>query len=269
MSEPISQAKISLTINSSGIATILIDNADKGNAFDDTIISQLTDAFNEVENQSNVRALILTSAGKHFCTGADLNWMRRMVNYTLDENLVDARLLAKMFSTLNNLPFPTIARIQGACYGGAVGLASCCDMVVAAREASFCLSEVKIGLIPATIAPYVIAAIGERAARRYFNTAEVIPAQDAERIGLVSHLCQQNALDATVNTIVNQLLNNSPAAIRQSKELIQKVVSSTIDEALIEDTSRRIANIRVSAEGQEGLSAFLEKRPAKYKKISE
>ena len=258
------QAAIKLTIDDNGVATVLMDNAAKGNAFDDTIISQLTQAFNEVEKQNSVRVMILASTGKHFCTGADLNWMRKMINYSLEENLVDARRLAKLFSTLNNLPIPTIARIQGACYGGAVGLASCCDMVVATPEASFCLSEVKIGLIPATIAPYVIAAIGERAARRYFNTAEVIPAENAERIGLVSHLAEQDALDATIGNIVKQLLNNSPAALRQSKALIEKVTSSTIDDALIEDTSQRIANIRVSEEGQEGLSAFIEKRSASY-----
>ena len=255
---------VTTNIDSRGIATVTLNNPDKHNAFDDHMIAELTLAFSSVANNNNVRAMLLTSNGKSFSAGADLNWMKRMANYSYDENLLDARALAEMLKTLNFMPKPTIARVQGATYGGAVGLVSCCDMAVASEHANFCLSEVKIGLVPATISPYVIAAIGQRAARRYFNTAEVFNAITAEKLGLVSVVTQAKNIDQKVNDLIKSLLGNSPAAITASKQLIFSVDSKPIDDELIESSCKIIAEIRVSTQGQEGLAAFLEKRPAAY-----
>lgn len=247
-------------IDQRGVATVTMNNPDKHNAFDDDIIHQLTEAFNSVANNEQVKIVVLASHGKSFSAGADLSWMKRMAGYSVEENLRDSRALAEMLRVLNFLPKPTIARVQGAAFGGAVGLVSCCDMAVAAPRASFCLSEVKIGLLPATIGPYVAAAIGQRASRRYFITAERFSAQTAEQLGLVSHCVEEQALDSTIEDLINQLLLNSPAAVKAAKQLAFDVSDRIIDSTLIEQTCQRIADIRVSSEGQEGLSAFLEKR---------
>jgi len=204
--------------------------------------------------------MVLGSEGKSFSAGADLGWMKRMANYSYDENLQDAQALALMLKTLNELPQPSIARVQGAAFGGAVGLVSCCDMAVAATAATFSLSEVKIGLVPATIGPYVIAAIGERAARRYFTTAERFNAQTAKHIGLLSEVIDAEHLDDQVNLLVNALLANGPEAILAAKQLVSDISGQTIDQNLIDHTCEVIAGIRVSEQGQEGLNAFLEKR---------
>ncbi len=251
-------------VDDRGVATITMNNPDKHNAFDDTIIAELTRAFHAVANDDQVRLVMLASAGKNFSAGADLNWMKRMASYSRDENYRDSEALAEMLRSLNFMPKPTIARVQGAAFGGAVGLVSCCDMAVGTPRASFCLSEVKIGLMPATISPYVVAAIGQRASRRYFTTAERFSADTALQLGLLSQVVEAEQLDASIEALVTQLLGNSPAAITAAKQLVFDVADQNIDAALIEETCRRIADIRVSPEGQEGLGAFLEKRPAAW-----
>ena len=256
-----SEQFVSTVIDERGVATVTLDNPEKHNAFDDTIIRQLTEAFTAVDADSGVRVMVLASNGKSFSAGGDLGWMKRMARYTHEENLADSQALAEMLRSLNFMSKPTIARVQGAAFGGAVGLVSCCDMAVASTAAKFSLSEVKIGLIPATISPYVVAAIGNRAARRYFNTAERFSAERARELGLVSELvADESELDEAVEAMVQALLGNSPAAVAASKSLIFDVADRVIDEDLIEMTCQRIADIRASAEGQEGLSAFLEKR---------
>ncbi|HEY7776807.1 MAG TPA: enoyl-CoA hydratase/isomerase family protein [Kineobactrum sp.] len=226
----------------------------------DTIIAELRRVFDELAERDDVRVVVLASNGKNFSAGADLDYMKRMAGYDYGHNLRDAEVLAGMLKALFELPQPTIARVQGAAFGGAVGLVSCCDMAVATRGASFSLSEVKIGLIPATISPYVIRAIGERAARRYFLTGERFDARQALQIGLVSEVADEEALDSDVNALVDALLANGPKAVRAAKDLIRGVAGQELSGALIEDTCARIAHIRVSHEGQEGLAAFLEKR---------
>ena len=251
---------VSTVIDERGVATVTLDNPEKHNAFDDIIIAQLTAAFAEVEANVDARVMVLASNGRNFSAGGDLNWMKRMAAYSHEENLQDSRALADMLRTLNFMTRPTIARIQGVAFGGAVGLVSCCDMAVASSKAMFCLSEVKIGLMPATISPYVVAAIGARAARRYFTTAERFSAQQAQTMGLVSEMVDDGELDAAVAALVDAILVNSPAAVAASKQLIFDVADRTLDTELVEMTCQRIADIRASTEGQEGLSAFLEKR---------
>ncbi len=255
---------ILVTIDDRGVATVTMNRPDKHNAFDDGVIAELTAAFQQLANNNAVRVMILAAEGKSFSAGADLGWMQRMATYSYEENLRDANALATMLKTLNDLPFPTIARVQGAAFGGAVGLVSCCDMAVAAPRASFSLSEVKIGLIPATISPYVMAAIGQRACRRYFTTAERFGAEKALQLGLLSELVEAEVLDDKINELIETLLANSPAAIKAAKQLILDVDNREVTDELIGDTSERIARIRVSEEGQEGLTAFLEKRPASW-----
>lgn len=256
-----SEQFVSTVIDERGVATVTLDNPQKHNAFDDAIISQLTQAFVQVDENPAVRAMVLASNGRNFSAGGDLNWMKRMATYTHEENLRDSRALAGMLRALNFMAKPTIARVQGAAFGGAVGLVSCCDMAVASETAMFSLSEVKIGLMPATISPYVVAAIGARAARRYFTTAERFSAARAQELGLVSELvAEDDALDSAVEALLGAILGNSPAAVAASKALVYEVADRPVDEALIEMTCQRIADIRASAEGQEGLSAFLEKR---------
>ncbi|MCB1680194.1 MAG: enoyl-CoA hydratase/isomerase family protein [Halioglobus sp.] len=247
-------------ITPQGVATVTLDRPEKHNAFDDVVIAQLREAFGALARNDAVRAVVLASAGRNFSAGADLGWMQRMARYDHAHNLADARALAGMLQALYELPQPTLARVQGAAFGGAVGLVSCCDMAVASVDASFALSEVRLGLVPATISPYVIRAIGERAARRYFTTAERFGAQQALRLGLVSEVVETAQLDAAVKQLVDALLDNGPVAVRAAKQLVAEVAGRSIDAALIEHTCERIAALRVSPEGQEGLGAFLEKR---------
>ena len=249
-----------LEVNEQGIATVTLNNPEKHNAFDDGIIKQLTDIFNDISKRDDISVMILASNGKSFSAGADLGWMKRMAGYSYEDNLKDANALATMLKVLNFLPQTTIAKVQGAAFGGAVGLASCCDIVIASTKASFCLSEVKIGLIPATISPYVVDAIGLKASRRYFQTAERFFADKAQQIGLVDEVVAPDALTDEVNAMVATLLANGNQARRQAKKLSQDVAFQSIDDTLLKDTSERIAAIRVSTEGQEGLTAFFEKR---------
>lgn len=249
-----------LEVDEQGIATVTLNNPEKHNAFDDGIIKQLTDIFNDISNRDDVSIMILASNGKSFSAGADLGWMKRMASYSYEDNLKDANALAQMLKALNFMPQTTIAKIQGAAFGGAVGLASCCDIVIASTKASFCLSEVKLGLIPATISPYVVDAIGLKASRRYFQTAERFFSDKAQLLGLVDEVVAPELLTDEVNTMVAKLLANGSQARRQAKKLSQDVAFQTIDDNLLKDTSERIAAIRVSTEGQEGLTAFFEKR---------
>ena len=253
-------------IDDLGVARITLNNPDKHNAFDDQIIGQLTEAFVAIASNSDVRVMVLGSEGKSFSAGADLEWMKRMASYSYEENLRDASALALMLKTLNQMPQPTIARVQGAAFGGAVGLVSCCDMAVAATNASFSLSEVKIGLVPATISPYVIAAIGERWARRYFLTAERFDAQRAMQIGLVNEAVNAEQLDQQINSLIEALLVNGPEAVMAAKQLVFDVSGKPIDQNLIDHSCEVIAAIRVSEQGQEGLNAFLEKRKPHWTK---
>lgn len=251
---------IKYEVDAAGVATLTLNRPEVHNAFDDNTVASLSDAFLEVGQDQNVRALILASTGKSFCSGGDLNWMRRMASYDYDENLRDSSLLAEMLRRLNTMPKLTIARVQGAAFGGGVGLVSCCDIAVAAPEASFCLSEVKVGMIPATISPYVINAIGERASRRYFATAELITAEKAYELGLVSELVSGEQLDCAIEKILKGLLRNGPRGVGEAKRLVLDYANKEITPALIADSGRRITDIRNSEEGREGLTAFLEKR---------
>jgi methylglutaconyl-CoA hydratase len=248
-----------------GVATVRLNRADKHNAFDDSVIAELDASFERIAEDPAVKVMVLASEGRSFSAGADLGWMQRMASYSHEENVADARALAEMLRKLNNLPQPTIARVQGAAYGGAVGLVSCCDLAIGSQQAKFCLSEVKIGLIPATISPYVIAAMGQRAARRYFVTAEVITAQAALELGLLSEVVEPAQLDQSIDAFIETLLANGPQAVRDGKRLVLDYADQPIDAGLIEDSCRRIADIRVSEEGQQGLAAFLEKRSAPWR----
>jgi len=246
------------------IAYVTLNRPDKHNAFDDGMIAELTKCFEAVANQTSIRAMVLRAKGKSFSAGADLRWMQRMADYSREENQRDAMGLATMLQTLNELPKPTIAMVQGAAFGGAVGLVACCDMAVASDVSKFCLSEVKIGLIPATISPYVVEAIGARVSRRYFQTAEAFSAEQAYRLGLVSELVKPEELESQVQILLNHLLKNGPQAVAKAKSLVSIVKDKSIDSELMQQTSQLIADIRVSQEGQGGLHAFINKHPAPW-----
>lgn len=253
-----------VSVDESGIATLTMARPEIHNAFDDKVIAELRRILSELAARDDLRLLVLAAEGKSFSAGADASWMRRMAGYSHQENRHDARELAGLMKQLDRFPAPTLARVQGAAFGGGVGLVACCDFSIASERASFCLSEVKIGLIPATISPYVIAAIGARAARRYAISAERFSAAEAQQLGLVTQCVTDEQLDASVSAFCQNLLNNSPAAMAAAKTLIRDYQSRDIDDELIEDSCTRIADIRVSPEGQEGLSAFLDKRQASW-----
>jgi len=242
------------------IARIKLTRPEVRNAFNDEVIQQLKTAFESVGANSDVRAVVLAAEGPAFCAGADLNWMRRMADYTRDENIADAGQLAAMLKAIYECPKPTIAAVQGDVFAGGMGLVAACDMAVSVRAATYCLSEVKLGLIPATISPYVIRAMGARAAHRYFLTAERFSAEEAHRIGFVHELVDADALEAKVNELAQALVSASPAAVRACKKLVQDVALREIDAALIEATVEGIADIRASEEGREGVASFLQKR---------
>ena len=243
-----------------GIGIVALNRPDVHNAFNEVLIAELTAAAQAFGEDPEVRVVILTGNGPSFCAGADLNWMRKMAGYSRDENLEDAAGLAEMLRVLNELPKPTVARVHGNVFGGGVGLVACCDFAVAAVESTFSLSESKLGLIPATISPYVVEAIGARQARRYFLTAERFEAAEAYRLGLVHDIVPIAQLDDRVNEVLGPLLIAGPAAQRECKELIRAVANKPIDSAVIADTVQRIATVRASPEGQEGVGAFLGKR---------
>lgn len=250
-----------IDIDSAGVARLTMNRPEIHNAFDDALIAQLTADLEALGANRTVRVVVLQAEGRSFSAGADLNWMRRMADYSEAENLHDANELSRLLNTLNRLPKPTIARVQGAAFGGGVGLVACCDMAVASERASFCLSEVKLGLIPATIGPFVVDAIGNRNARRYFVTAERFSAAEAQRIGLVHEVtADEEALDAKLDELLTALKAGGPMAQYEAKELVFAVDKGPIDDAMRGDTAERIARIRASQEGREGLNAFLGKR---------
>jgi methylglutaconyl-CoA hydratase len=249
-----------MTDLSSSIATITLDQPEVHNAFDDQMLQELLETIQQLQQNTSIRAVVLQAKGPSFSAGADLRWMKRMKDYNLQQNLADAKILAEVMYSLYTLNKPTLAVVQGATIGGGVGLVACCDMAIASTDAYFCLSETKIGLIPAVISPYVINAIGERAARRYYLTAEKIDTPTAQRLSLIHEYTTPADLPTLRDSFLHSILQNSPAALCKAKELIQRTSRGVIDEHMIQDTLEYIAAIRTSEEGQEGLSAFLEKR---------
>lgn len=255
-----SQHYTEISIDSRGVANLILNRPEVHNAFDDQMIAELIRVLDQLAADDKVKVLTLSARGKNFSAGADLNWMRSMAQKNYQQNLDDANELAALMHKLDNFPKPTIALVQGAAFGGAVGLVACCDMALAEQGASFCLSEVKIGLIPAVISPYVMRALGERQCRRYFLTAERFNADNALTLGLLHQVVAAGELGSQAEMLINSLLQNSPAAVTSAKQLIQHIYQRPINAELIADTTAAIASIRVSAEGQEGLTAFLEKR---------
>jgi methylglutaconyl-CoA hydratase len=246
------------------VAEVWLNRPDVRNAFNDSVIAELTEAFQALSKDNDLRAIVLSAHGKAFCAGADLNWMRAMSGYSWAENFADAQKLADMLWTLDQCPVPIVGRVQGDCYAGGMGLASVCDVLIASDNVTFCLSEARLGLLPGTISPYVVRAMGAQAAKRYMVTAERFSAAQAHAMGMVHELCTTETLDAKVADIVNTLCGNGPQALRACKRLVQDVSNKTIDEALRTETARRIADIRASDEGKEGLQSFLQKRPAQW-----
>jgi methylglutaconyl-CoA hydratase len=246
--------------NASGIALVWLNRPDVRNAFNETMIAELTDAFRAVDGDPGMRAMVLAGHGPAFCAGADLNWMKQMSGFSFEQNHADALGLARMLHALYTMKKPTVARVHGPAFAGGMGLVAACDIAVAAHSAEFCLSEAKLGLTPATISPYVIAAMGVRAAYRYMLTAERFTAAEAYRIGFVQEIVVDEELDATVNAILGHLVSGGPAAHTAIKELIRAVAGRAIDEDVIGDTATRIATARASDEGKEGIRSFLEKR---------
>jgi methylglutaconyl-CoA hydratase len=245
-------------------AWIWMNRPDIHKAFDETLIAELTAAFTALDADNAVRAIVLAGEGKSFSAGADLNWMKRQGAAPLEQNLADARKLATLFSTISACRTPTLARVHGAALGGGMGLASACDICVASTKAQFATSEVRLGLIPAAIGPYVLRAIGERQAYRYFQTAERITAERACAIGLAHEVASPEELDARVQQVVDALLLGGPVAQAAATELIRAIANRPIDDSVIEDTARRIATLRSATEAAEGLDAFLAKRPAAW-----
>lgn len=253
-------SSLTVDVDGRGVATVTLDRPALHNAFDDALIAALTEALRSLGRDEAVRVVVLAARGKSFSAGADLDWMRRTAGYSREENLRDAEALAALMRTLDGLPRPTVAVVQGPAYGGGVGLVACCDVAVASTAATFCLSEVRLGLAPAVISPYVVAAIGPRAARRYALTAERFDAAEARRLGLVHEAVAPEALEAAAGRIVAALLAGGPRAVAAAKSLLARVARAPLDDGLVAETAERIAALRASEEGREGLSAFLEKR---------
>ena len=247
-----------------GCAIVILNRPEIRNAFDDSLIANLAKTLKKLDADDSVRAVVLMGAGSAFCAGADLNWMKRMANYTLEQNLKDTRALAAMLKTLDRMSKPTIARVHGPAFAGGVGLVAACDIAVGTMDAEFALTESKLGLSPATISPYVVRAMGASAARRYFVTAERFTASQAQAMGLVHEVCAPDALDASVEAMLETVVQNGPAAVRLCKQLVRDVEARPIDADLRAETARRIADIRASAEGKEGLQSFLNKRPPNW-----
>ncbi|WP_227368496.1 enoyl-CoA hydratase-related protein [Halomonas sp. M20] len=259
-----------LDIDERGIAWLTLDRPEVHNAFDDALIRELNDhldRLHEAAERDEVRTVVLGSEGKHFSAGADLNWMKRMVDYSFEDNLSDSRELSRLMHRLDTLPCPTLCRVQGAAYGGAVGLAACCDIVVASEAARFCLSEVRIGLSPAVISPYVQRAIGERQLRRYALTAEVIDVSTAQMLGLVHEVTAKDDLGERIESLIDTLLATSPQASRATKALLAEVARERDSDTTRERCCQVISELRVSREGQEGLAAFFDKRSPRWKPV--
>ncbi len=253
---------VQLEERSPGVWELILNRPERHNAFDEVLIAAMSERLEQAARQPGLRVLVLRGTGKHFSAGADLNWMQRAAKYDETQNLTDARQLAQLLRQLDQFPHPTLALVQGAAYGGALGLITCCDLVAAAADSRFCLSEVRLGLIPATISPYVLRALGPRQARRYMLTAEIIDAAAAERLGLVHLLAAPDQrLDEAAAPFIQAIIRNGPHALAAAKQLIRDFTGQTIDEALIDSSARRLARLRVGIEAREGLDAFLNKRP--------
>jgi methylglutaconyl-CoA hydratase len=242
------------------VATVTLNRPEVRNAFNEVMIAEITEVFGALGSRDDVRVVVLAAKGAAFCAGADLNWMKKMATFSDDENRADAKRLAQMLAAIYRCPKPVVARVSGDVYAGGMGLIAASDIVVSVDTARFCLSEARLGLIPATIAPYVIRALGERASRRYFTTAEQFDSATALRLGLVHEAVSVDALDATVQQLTQTLCANGPSAVRESKRLVQDVALRGLDDALLDDTAQRIARVRASVEGREGVASFLEKR---------
>jgi methylglutaconyl-CoA hydratase len=255
-----SQVYTQVSIDTRGVATLTLNRPEVHNAFDDAMIAELITVLNSLARNDEVRVMVLSANGKNFSAGADINWMRSMAQQDYQQNLADADQLADLMYQLDNFPKPTLALIKGAAFGGALGLVACCDIAIAETKASFCLSEVRIGLIPAVISPYVMRAIGERQSRRYFLTAERFSATVALELGLLHQVSHEGELDICAQNVITGLLQNSPQAMGAAKALIHNIYNRKISNNVIAHTTQAIAEIRVSDEGQEGLTAFLEKR---------
>lgn len=247
-----------------GVAVLWLNRPEVRNAFDETLIAELTRALKALDADDSVRAVVIAGQGKAFCAGADLNWMKRMAASDRKANQDDALGLASMLHTLYTLSKPTVARVHGAAYAGGLGLIACCDIAVAALDTDFCVSEVKLGLAPATISPYLVRAIGERQARRFFLSAEVFTAADAYRIGLVHEIAPLQELDAAVNQILGHLVKGGPKAQAATKDLIRTVSGAPITRELLEETAQRIAGLRASDEGRAGLQSFFDRALAPW-----
>ena len=246
---------------SAHVAEVWLNRPEVRNAFNEELIAALTQTFVALSAEPGLRVIVLGARGKAFCAGADLNWMRAMADYSWEQNRADAQKLADMLWAMDQCPVPVVGRVQGDCYAGGMGLAAICDVLVASDNATFCLSEARLGLLPATISPYVIRALGQQSSRRYMVTAERFSAAEAQRHGLVHRLCAPEQLDSEVAALVATLVANGPLATRACKLLVRDVSAATMSEALRADTARRIADIRASDEGKEGLQSFLQKRP--------
>ena len=242
------------------VAKVFLNRPEVRNAFNDGVITELAKTFTRLGQDPGVRVIVLGGHGKAFCAGADLNWMKSMAGYGWEDNRADATRLAEMLWAIYSCPLPVVGRLHGDCYAGGMGLAACCDVLVAAEGMHFCLSEARLGLLPATISPYVMRAMGEQAARRYFITAERFSAAQARDMGFVHELVAPDALDAKVDEIVALLVANGPAAVKACKRLVQDFAGREITQDLRAETARRIADIRASDEGREGVQAFLNKR---------
>ncbi len=258
------EGNVLVTVDGKGVATITLNRPEVHNAFDDEAIERLTRELRMLGDDEDVRVVILTGRGPTFCAGADLNWMKRTAEFSESENLQDASAMAEMLLVLDTLAKPTIALVQGPAYAGGVGLICACDIAIGARSASFAVTEVRLGLIPSVISPFLINAIGESYARRYFLTGERISASEAERIGLVHEVVPDEALAVRGETFVKMLLQAGPTALTEAKALIAAVHGRPLDNEMFVDLANRIARVRVSDEGQEGMGAFLEKRKPRW-----
>ncbi|HEY4128284.1 MAG TPA: enoyl-CoA hydratase/isomerase family protein [Gammaproteobacteria bacterium] len=252
-----------LHTDSRGVATLTLNRPEKHNAFDDAMIADMTAKLKKLDSDDAIRVVVLTASGRTFCAGGDVNWMRSMAKFGERENMEDSMKLAELMDVLDSLSKPTLVKVQGPAYGGGVGLVACCDIAIASDHAKFALTEVRLGLVPSVISPYVIGAIGDREARRFFLTAEPIDAKQAHHIGLVHEVVTTDILEETIDMLVTALLKGGPKALLAAKALIADQ-TKTDHQALKKKTAKLIAELRVSEEGQEGLTAFLEKRPPRW-----
>ena len=256
--------KVLTLVDKDGNATVALNRPDVHNAFDPEMGDELVAALKKLEAEPKVRAVVLMGQGRSFCAGADIDHMRRSARFSREQNRKAALAMARMFHTLDTLQKPTIARVHGAVRGGGLGLVAACDVAIGARDATFRLSEVRLGIVPAVISPYVVAAIGERCARRYFLTGEEFDAAEAFRIGLLHDIVEADALNASIGHILSQLYCGGPHAVVAAKTLIRTVARAPLTDALVENTARIIADLRATPEAEEGLTAFLEKRKAAW-----